>query len=181
MGLTLPLWTMEWVSSPQTSSPAPRFLFLAAQLSRSNVPPLPLLHPLPRHLRSCSVQINWRYWRWRKSVFYIKKKNSSAHNRLQINSFGYLVFYFFRCAGSFSEVTAPEGRQIAASLIPLTARWLTPPTTQSLFAWTTSRAAAPERSASIFTRLHTCRPKSNPVNSKSVRQGQEPRPQLQPW
>lgn len=52
-------WAMEWASSPQTTSPATRSLFLEAHLSRSRAPlPLPLLL-LPH--RSCSVQTNLRY------------------------------------------------------------------------------------------------------------------------
>lgn len=95
--------------------------------------------------------------------------------------FGHHNCFCFRCVASFSGETVHEGRRIVALLTPVTARWLTAPITQSLSAWTTSRAGAPGRSASTFTRLHTCRPKSNPVNNKSVRQQWQPRPQLQPW
>lgn len=73
-----------------------------------------------------------------------------------------------RCAGSSSGETVREGKWIAASPTPVTAQWLTPLITPSLFVWITSRAAAPGRSASISIRLPTYRPKSNPV-SKSVR------------
>lgn len=74
-----------------------------------------------------------------------------------------------RSVVSFCGEAVQGGRQIAALLTPMTVPWLTPQITLSQFAWTTSRAAAPGRSASIFTRRHTYRPKSNPVN-KSVRQ-----------
>lgn len=102
-----------------------------------------------------------------------------ARNRQSSEQGSLLISPFFvplqRCAGSFSGETVQEVKRIAASLTPATAQWSTPPTTPSLFAWITSRAAAPGTSASISIRRPTYRPKSNPVSSKSVRLLQQAR------
>lgn len=88
-----------------------------------------------------------------------------------------------RFAVSSSGATALAARPTAASPTRATAPWSTPATTRSPSAWTTSRAAAPVRSASTSTPRPTCRPKLRPLSTRPARQLWllKPLPQLQPW
>lgn len=85
------------------------------------------------------------------------------------------VIFSSRCVGNIREATVLGGRMTAASPTPQTAPWSTPTTTPSPCAWTTSRAAAPGKSASTSTRRPTCRPKSRLPSTRWTRP-QPPRP-----
>lgn len=90
---------------------------------------------------------------------------------------------FRRFAASSNEETVLEVRLTVVLPTRVTVPWLTPATTRSLSAWTTSRAAALVRSANTFTPQPTYRPKLRLHNTRPIRRLWPPKllPQLQPW
>lgn len=74
-----------------------------------------------------------------------------------------------RSVENSSAVTAHGVRATAATLTPWRPAWWTAARTLSLSAWTTSRAAAAETSASTSILLLTCRPGSRLHSTKPVK------------